>query len=544
MFSKKSDAKVAPGPATPDKGSGGGAGMLGGAASLGGKAVGAAFAAKSAAEGAVVQAKVAGAVAAGMATEHVYDKLSDDTKAKVGAAADKAAAVGGQVGGAVQDAAVTAAQSALDGAKEGAKQAEEMDIKFKARVYENLTDEQKAQADALKAGIAQTKENLKATALDHTEPVIDKLLLVVAEKVKRSATANPYMFGWVKNSIAGAVDDLWPDIQVELKDALTSTFRAPAAVDPGPALPWYHCYGRFRAFVLGHFIPYDKDVWAKLRDPLFVLLTLLTMVPVFAAREAFFALVLLLHLFPGSKSHGAVDEWQLINFIMSFKGMQFLTGGVIGGGLGGVQYMLCVNKDSHSAANTLALAKESPLLMHSCHESGPGSSDSFLLDCVSFGLNILLVWVAFLALPCSARHGAKGFSIETNRDRAKSARAAAEADTCCCGAFRVEKGRGGRLRKMLAWDLFAFCASAGLFVALNAAQGGGMDALTDSAHWQFRSNLYWAKISYALLSFPFVVFALPVVFGVLTHAKPTGYAPTGRCVPKQLAWQQEQKETA
>ena len=42
--------------------------------------------------------------------------------------------------------------------------------------------------------------------------------------------------------------------------------------------------GRVRAFILFHFIPFDKNIWGMLRDPGWIFLTLVTMIPYFAAR--------------------------------------------------------------------------------------------------------------------------------------------------------------------------------------------------------------------------------------------------------------------
>jgi hypothetical protein len=49
--------------------------------------------------------------------------------------------------------------------------------------------------------------------------------------------------------------------------------------------------------------------------------------------------------------------------------------------------------------------------------------------------------------------------------------------------------------------------------------------------WKVKADVYWLRCVYALLSFPFVIFKLPPLSLVLTHARPTGYTRTGRCVP-------------
>jgi len=49
--------------------------------------------------------------------------------------------------------------------------------------------------------------------------------------------------------------------------------------------------------------------------------------------------------------------------------------------------------------------------------------------------------------------------------------------------------------------------------------------------WKFRASLQFAKIAYGLLSFPFVIFNLPLMGKFLTHAQPTAYNKNGTTVP-------------
>ena len=49
-----------------------------------------------------------------------------------------------------------------------------------------------------------------------------------------------------------------------------------------------------RAFLLYHYLPFDKGPWGKARDPVHLLLTVLCLVPVYGVRMAFQALLLFL----------------------------------------------------------------------------------------------------------------------------------------------------------------------------------------------------------------------------------------------------------
>ena len=44
------------------------------------------------------------------------------------------------------------------------------------------------------------------------------------------------------------------------------------------------------------------------------------------------------------------------------------------------------------------------------------------------------------------------------------------------------------------------------------------------------------RITVAILSFPFLVFAMPILGGSLTHAKATGYDRASRLVPQASLW--------
>ena len=51
-------------------------------------------------------------------------------------------------------------------------------------------------------------------------------------------------------------------------------------------------------------------------------------------------------------------------------------------------------------------------------------------------------------------------------------------------------------------------------------------------NWMFWLSLYYMKMFYALSSFPFLLFGVPVLGSILTHARPTGYDKMGILCPK------------
>ena len=84
------------------------------------------------------------------------------------------------------------------------------------------------------------------------------------------------------------------------------------------------------------------------------------------------------------------------------------------------------------------------------------------------------------------------------------------------------------LEGLLKYDTACFL----IVVALVVATLYGYDV--DEA-WQRNSLIFWAKSLYALTAFPYMVFLVPGINRILTHARPTGYDPDGRCVPMRVA---------
>merc|ERR1719421_1047711 len=72
------------------------------------------------------------------------------------------------------------------------------------------------------------------------------------------------------------------------------------------------------------------------------------------------------------------DEYQLVLFILQFKGTQFISGGIVGAFVGASKYYSCVK----------------PGGIHTCSVSGP-SLDPFFGTLDTLG-TCVLVWLAFL----------------------------------------------------------------------------------------------------------------------------------------------------
>merc|ERR1712048_769649 len=115
------------------------------------------------------------------------------------------------------------------------------------------------------------------------------------------------------------------------------------------------------------------------------------------------------------------DEFQLVLYIMSIKGLQFLTSGIGMMCFAAFKYFMCVH----------------PGGPHDCDKYGPGANVPVVTGLIDwFGISIL-VWIAFLWLPCSVRSaGLRDMLPAADDDEAGEG-----SGRTCCGAAR-ERGKG------------------------------------------------------------------------------------------------------
>ena len=98
--------------------------------------------------------------------------------------------------------------------------------------------------------------------------------------------------------------------------------------------------------------------------------------------------------------------------------------------------------------------------------------------------------------------------------------------------MRREFGKN-HVHKLLVWDVCA-CFASFLLVFLAFALTEKLRA--DVRPWMIMGGICWFRIIYSCTTFPFLVFRLPVLNLVLSHARPTGYTKSGKCVPKMKIW--------
>lgn len=162
-----------------------------------------------------------------------------------------------------------------------------------------------------------------------------------------------------------------------------------------------------------------------------------------------------------------------------------------------------------------------------CQIKGPGAGRFFYTALVGWLGCALLVWGAFAMLGCKK---------------------------CRKGGDRMQGG--GKLSSWIVYDMFCFCVAVGFVWYAIVTEGIldetdlGADDLTlainrkqtpDGSDYRFRQFAYWAKVLYGLLSMPFIIFMVPAIDVMFTHASPTGYTLAGEVAPKQV--QKTDRET-
>jgi hypothetical protein len=140
---------------------------------------------------------------------------------------------------------------------------------------------------------------------------------------------------------------------------------------------------------------------------------------------------------------------------------------------------------------------------------GPGSNVSYYADLPAYFSQLLFLWLSFILLPCSKPKGKPKFRYtEGMMEDTK------EESACCCCSFSSQ--RGGRLKGFLIYDIITFAISVGVFLAIYF---GG----ESQQEWQIKTTFYFCKVIYGLLSFPFLIFAVPGMQLILTRSRPTAY---------------------
>ena len=355
-----------------------------------------------------------------------------------------------------------------------------------------------------KALLRTVKDEINKWVRGQIEKNVRGLMRKHAPVFLKKKLKDPAMCDCVKKTVDDIVDAIWPEIETEimmkLNYALYPIEEYPLEeVENG----WLLCLCvKIRAWYRYTSDPVDKTIWNQIRWFSWWVLTITKMIPFYFVQPGFF----ILHFFLMDMT----DEFQCIAYILKFKGLQFLSAGVIKGLIGFTQYYICVNYQDPKNGE------------HNCHNSGPGSSTNVLVELLSFLFMIAFVWLAALVMLCSKTKGAARFQYQdTSAEKPKNG-------CCCCFHPANVKYyiyipntqiiyRGGRIWCFMMFDavVFLMCAIAFLIVARFLS--------VKDKEWQLQADIYFCQFAYGILSFPFNLFAVAFFKTLVIKCRPTGY---------------------
>ena len=413
--------------------------------------------------------------------------------------------------------------------------------------------------------LVKMKETVAGIAAKKTDNVVHGTTRWFVKKLGRfakdSMVPSHLPSGW-QDPWQGWADTLWARLEDELMRAivLSNKFSGPEgeyrelrAQYWAKAFPTNSgCWAWARARLLHALNPADENVFKSLRDPFVVLLLLLRMCPFYGIS----IIVYCLKFFIIDRT----DEFQLVNFVLEFKGYQFLSSGVLVACTLGYQAALCVVHE-HGGGHVDRMSD-------ACLRTAPGQmfDFEFWFELWLQPVRIVLVYYATILLLAGRAHGGykELHALEACRLDAADGVLDGDADRQYLRLLRnqcertyeieleemevyLEKHRlmhntstrhGGALWRFVVYDALMLCVVVGgLFL-----MSGFFLAIppSDALFWTL---VYYGNCLYSLATFPFLVFKVPVVGELLHGAMPTGYDKMGMLVP-QLSWLQLKEKVA
>eukprot|EP00003_Mantamonas_plastica_P014167 TRINITY_DN2457_c2_g1_i4.p1 TRINITY_DN2457_c2_g1~~TRINITY_DN2457_c2_g1_i4.p1 ORF type:complete len:171 (+),score=61.12 TRINITY_DN2457_c2_g1_i4:456-968(+) len=134
-------------------------------------------------------------------------------------------------------------------------------------------------ATAMKEALKKAADEAKAKAQAWMERKVDQALDMTKDVVKDGAK-DPLMPNIVKKGIDKSVDLVWPEVKIEVMNAVTGLIRKKEKIpeeEPVECCP--NPWTAFRAFVLYTLFPYNKSIWMQIRNPWFWVLKIISAFP-------------------------------------------------------------------------------------------------------------------------------------------------------------------------------------------------------------------------------------------------------------------------
>eukprot|EP00618_Florenciella_parvula_P035898 CAMPEP_0119542920 /NCGR_PEP_ID=MMETSP1344-20130328/53848_1 /TAXON_ID=236787 /ORGANISM="Florenciella parvula, Strain CCMP2471" /LENGTH=614 /DNA_ID=CAMNT_0007587185 /DNA_START=12 /DNA_END=1856 /DNA_ORIENTATION=- len=426
--------------------------------------------------------------------------------------------------------------------------------------------------DAAAEQVEKQRENARVFLIQQAEKYIDRSIPWLSRKMK-AKIYDPDMPKAMDRAAQGVVDEFMPEVKTIMMDAFVDKLRkkdkdletALMSADPLPCCqPNCGIFDPilcFRAKVLYTLFPFDKSVWGKIKNPWFWVLTLIAAAPVYGVAQVWGILLLAMK--------DRQDEYQLVNFIVTFKSSMFVAVGVLPTLIGVGLYINCASAGNDST----------------CDVDGPGLHQLQNYQMFVFLLQLVIAWMAAALLPYSEKKGGRLYEQTTYRrdhilatfekfdlskdgqlDRSetkailrklKLEMEPAEFDSWFAAHDKDGSGsldqdefitaviklgadldaalnkRGGRLWYFIWYDII-IVALLIIFAAAVYATTSSAEQYSGDREWISKTRTYWLRALYGWLCLPWLLLKMPLAGSFLLHVKPTAYNPQGKTVPFRI----------
>ena len=115
---------------------------------------------------------------------------------------------------------------------------------------------------------------------------------------------DPDMPNFVKKFIDALIDEILPDVKQEIMTTIFEALRrtvfedeikaGEAAIPEFGKLVCFYPFMRARGWFLYHLMPFNKGIWTKLRDPWFLILTIIPLFPLWGVTHIWYMLMFLI----------------------------------------------------------------------------------------------------------------------------------------------------------------------------------------------------------------------------------------------------------
>ena len=392
-----------------------------------------------------------------------------------------------------------------------------------------------------------------------------RMVLGQAGRVVSESAKAPYMPRPIHDVVAPFVDRVWDDIEAGLvkqillrKSAKQTAYRELRQHFWSP-VPDCKCSWKWlRRTCLHALYPADGNTWSSLRNPIAVVLLLLRLNPWYTPIIIFCIIFFMI-----DKS----DEYMLVNYILKFKGFHFFSGGLLGAVYVCATFVGCVAAEHDGIAGY-------------CLSHAPGQGTLFQSNIWLEPVRMVLTYLAFYMLHFGYAYGGheamealenlrldaadgaldgtvdrdylralRGVEDEETGDSELIHRAASIPTHTLLSALELHRERagaekrfGGAIRYFMLYDLIVLTTvvTVGLVIAPLHFGIGPIAAAMSSQPLDSRAedeNLLWAllyftNLAYALASWPFLVFEVPILGSALHRSSKTGYDKAGALCPR------------